>query len=155
MYISNNMTIVCKSCNEKRAHRDAVTYDDYSVCAPCITFYENSTGRKNKKSLKNCDVYTLRVRNPIQLQDSLEEWNKAIELDKFLVVVYDVEYVFHDWDSSNFEILNTLMHQSKKSFKGLSKEMKDAIMRRHTNFEVQNFKHYKEYIKRYRRMHKF
>ena len=149
------MTIVCKCCNEKRAHRDAIIYDDYSVCASCVTYYENSIGRKNNKSLKKCDIYTLRVRNPLQLQDSLQEWSKAVELGKILVVVYDVEYVFHDWDSSNFEKLNSLMHESKKSFKGLSNEMKNAIMRRHANFEVQNFKHYKEYLKRYRRMHKF
>ena len=149
------MTIVCKCCNEKRAHRDAIIYDDYSVCASCVTYYENSSGKKNNKALKNCDVFTLRLRNPLQLQDSLQEWSKAVELGKILVVVYDVEYVFQHWDSNKFEKLSSLMRESKKSFKELSKEMKDAIMRRHANFEVQNFKHYKEYLKRYRHMHKF
>ena len=155
MYISNNMTVVCKCCNEKRAHRDAIIYDDYSVCASCITFYENNSGKRNTKALKKCDVFTLRVRNPLQLQESLIEWNKALELGKILVVVYDVEYVFHDWDSSNFEKLKFIMHQSKKSFKTLSKIMKDEIMQRHPNFEVQKFKHYKDYIKNYRSLQKF
>jgi len=143
------MTVVCKCCNEKRSDSDVIMYYDYAVCLSCLNFYENSTGKKNSKSLKECDIFTLRIKNPNQLYYGLVEWGKAMELGKVLVIIYDFEYVVQDWNMFEKKLFKYLMKDSLKSFKKLSKVMKDNIMKKHKQFEVQNFKQYKEYIKNY------
>lgn len=149
------MTIVCKTCSEKRAHRDAIIYEDYAVCASCFTYYEIKNGKRSSKSLNACDVFTVRVKNPEQLHYAYTEWCRALELGKVLVLIYDIDYIFHDWETMDNERFKFMMRESKKSFKKLSDEMRDAIIRKQPNFDVENYKLYKQYLKDYRSMQKY
>ena len=149
MIIIAIMTVVCKCCNEKRSHNDVIVYDDYSVCSQFITYYENNTGKKNTSSLEDCDVYTLRLSTPEHIHYAFVEWGRAQELGKILVVIYDFEFLFQEWKMFYNKIFKYMMKDSKKSFKKLSPNMKDKILKNHKNFGVENYKQYKEYLSSY------
>lgn len=149
MIIIAIMTVVCKCCNEKRANRDAIIYDDYSVCAPYITFYENNNGKKKENLLRECDVFTLRIKSPQDIHYGFVEWGRAKELGKILVVIYDFTYLLEDWEMLHPNLFKYLMKESKQSFKTLSKEMKNEVIKRHPNFSVTDFKEYKNYLASY------
>jgi formylmethanofuran dehydrogenase subunit E len=133
------MTVVCKTCNEKRAHRDALSYDDYSICDVCLTYYENKHGKKSSKSLKKCDVFTIRLSNLKKYHYALVEWGRAKEMGKVLVVVMDET-------SSEFsqKFLSYLAKESKESFKKHSKEMRNCIIKKNEALSVNSYSEYKK-----------
>ena len=143
------MTVICRCCDEKRANDDTITYDDYSICAPYLSYYENKRGKKHANLLNKCDVYTLRIHNNEVLNYALVEWGIAKQLGKVLTIIFDIDPLLHDYKAEHQKLYRYLINESKKSFKNISKKMKNEVIKRHTEIPIDNFKQYKKYLSSY------
>ena len=120
------MTLKCDLCNELRSNSDCRVIDDKSICKFCFVYYNAKKGKKSTKKLKDCDVFTLPKNS-----DSYNyiEWGRAIELDKYLILLNN--------DDSR------MINQSKKSFKNISKSLRNYIIKNHP---LLNCNDYDEYL---------
>ena len=156
------MTIVCKICNEKRAFRDSIVYDDYGICCFCLRYYENKNDRKKEKKFNDCDVYTLKLSQPKKKHYSLIEWGQAKAEGKVLVIEYDFSPQDTRWEKYDSKLFTYLMRDSKQSFSKLSKSMKESVLKYHPSardainkldksdqVDQSLFEQYKEYLKSY------
>ena len=137
------MTVVCRTCCEKRANSDVILYSDYAICAHCVKYYENVDEKNKRKRLKECDVYIFNASEVTDVSGRLIEWGKACALDKILLVRYDSDSTFF-----SKRLFKTLVNDSRRSFRRISKHMRDAIISNHYTREQLTLRTYKEY-KRY------
>jgi nucleoside 2-deoxyribosyltransferase len=137
------MTVVCRNCCEKRANSDVILYSDYAICAHCVTYYENVDDKKKRRRLNECDVYIFNVSEVTNVSGRLIEWGKACALDKIVLVRYDPDVTFF-----SKRLFETLVNDSKRSLRHISKQMRDAIIANHYTTDPLSLRTYKEY-KRY------
>jgi hypothetical protein len=139
------MTVVCKRCSEKRANADVILYSDHAICAHCISYYENVDDKKKRRKLNECDVYILNVSEVTNVSGRLIEWGMAYAMDKILLLDYDPNIMFF----SN-KLFQTLAKDSKRSFRHVSKQMRDAIISNRSSLEtLRTYKEYKKYLQNY------
>ncbi|MGI9554469.1 MAG: hypothetical protein ACR2M6_00740 [Vampirovibrionia bacterium] len=137
------MTVVCRNCCEKRANSDVILYSDYAICAHCVRYYENVDDKKKHRRLNECDVYIFNVSEVTNVSGRLIEWGKACALDKILLVKYDPDVTFF-----SKRLFKSLVSESKRSFRHISKHMRAAIVANHYTTDPLSLRTYKEY-KRY------
>ena len=141
------MTVVCRTCCEKRANSDVILYSDYAICAHCVRYYENVDDNNKRKRLNECDVYIFNVSEVTNVSGRLIEWGKASALEKILLIRYDSDLSFF-----SKRLFKTLLNDSKRSFRRISKHMRDAIISNHYAGEpltLRTYKEYKKYLENY------
>lgn len=141
------MTVICEPCSEKRANRDCITNDDKSVCGTCLTYYTSKNGKKRSVKLNACDIYSIVIDNNNTNYYSFVEWGKAKEMGKILVIVYENDANVSPNVQYN-KAINHMIKESLKSFKNLSKGMKNTIIKNHPEFRncLTSYSQYKKYL---------
>lgn len=143
------MTVICKTCSEKRSNNDCIVYPDYSVCDICLTYHQSNKKKTNYEKLENCDVYSLKLSNIKKNYYGFIEWGQAKEMGKFLVLVFDMNYNDRKWKKIPHTLLRDLMKESRQSFRNESKKIKNAVIKNHPKLEISSFIEYKKYLKSY------
>lgn len=148
------MTVVCKTCNEKRSNNDCLVYDDYAICCFCLNYYQSYKGKKRPKKLEECDVFTLKLSSAKENHYAFVEWGRAKEQGKLMVVIFDMTYQDKTWKKFSPDLFKYLMNESKNSFKNVSHKIKDAVIKNHKGLNLTSFDEYKDYLKSYQATNK-
>lgn len=143
------MTVICQTCDEKRSNNDCIVYPDYSICDTCVKYYKSDNGKKCSKKLKECDVFTLKIKHPNKNHYGFVEWGKAKEMGKMLVIIFDLDVTDKKWSKFSTDLVTNLIKESKNSFKKETRQFKDSVIKRHPEFNFYTFKQYKDYLKSY------
>lgn len=148
------MTVVCKTCNEKRSNNDCLVYDDYAICCFCLNYYQSHKGKKRPKKLEECDVFTLKLSSAKENHYALVEWGRAKEQGKLMVVIFDMTYQDKTWKKFSPELFKYLMNESKNSFKNASHKLRDSVIKYHKGMGLNSYDEYKDYLKSYQATNK-
>lgn len=97
----------------------------------------------NDSGIRNCNVFSLKVNNQINMFTSLSQWGYAKKEKKILIIYFDTDFNNSKFENKNKKEFSTFIIESLESFDDLSFKNKNKIIENHPELKFVKFNEYK------------